>query len=72
MPPHPVRATSLPAELAEEVESRIREHPDLGYSDLEEFVHHAVLDKLRAVDAQLALRAVQERAEAHGPRDPAD
>lgn len=57
------RQASIPAETAKEVVAIIREHPEVGYRTLSEFVRAGTSAHLRAVEAHLALRTLRHTAE---------
>lgn len=52
------RQPSIPVELADAIDDRIKTHPELGFRTLSEFVRHAAIEQLRLLDLHLALKAI--------------
>lgn len=57
------RQASIPADLAREAARITREHPELGYRTVSEFVRTATIAQMRHVHTQLALNALWATAE---------
>jgi|GEM_PF-1003144 metal-responsive CopG/Arc/MetJ family transcriptional regulator len=62
MPIGKYKGISIPKEMFEEVEKVIKEHPELGYSSITDFIKDAVRDKITEI-RKIHAKSAEEIAE---------